>query len=130
MESQEVTIRIYQDSDHIEVDMKPFTVVAGGEDRKMPSPGNLFVSGALACAASSARGYCVNNHLPVPVGAKASIRVDPATNIIQNIDIHLILPPDFPKDRIEALERATGKCTVKKWWTNPPEFSVDTSFSK
>lgn len=130
MDSQEVMIRFAPDSDNIEVNFKPFTVLAGGADRKQPSPGILFVSGALACTVSTARGYCASNNLPLPVGAKANITVDPETNIIQNIDMNLILPADFPKDRIDALERAAGKCTVKKWWTNPPQFAVHTSVNQ
>jgi ribosomal protein S12 methylthiotransferase accessory factor len=127
MEDHEVLIQFSPDSKNIEICLDPFTVIADGGDHTEPSPGVLFLSGVLACTASTARGYCFRNNLPLPTGIKASIHVDPEKNLIDTIEMNLLVPPEFPQDHLQALEKAAGKCTVKKWWMNPPEFILRTS---
>ena len=127
MPTREVTIQFAPDSKKIEVLIDTFSVIADGGERTDPSPGALFISGLLACTASTARGYCTFNCLPAPTGIKALVHVDEETHLIDNVEMQLLIPPDFPEDRLPALEKAAGKCTVKKWWQNPPEFVLRTS---
>jgi uncharacterized OsmC-like protein len=126
MSTSEVTIQFDHTSRKIEIHLEPFTIIADGGDHTNPSPGTLFLCGLVACTASTARGYCYRNGLPDPEGLKATACVDEQTNLITCIEIQLLLSADFPQDRVEALEKAAGKCTVKKWWQNPPEFVLRT----
>ena len=129
MEKREVIVQFAADSRKIEINMDPYTIVADGGDRTEPSPGTLFLAGLMACTASTARGYCFRNNLPLPVGLKATVNFDDDEHLVDHIEMDLLIPPEFPRDHVEALERAAGKCTVKKWWMNPPEFLLRTSDS-
>ncbi|MEM5773943.1 MAG: OsmC family protein [Anaerolineaceae bacterium] len=124
MGKKEVSVRFDDDSRKIEVNLHPFTIITDGGDRTDPPPGNYFLAGVLACTASTARAYCLRNNLPAPTGMTATVNVDDDTYLISRIDMQLTLPPDFPPEYREAVERAAGKCTIKKWWVNPPEFNV------
>lgn len=126
MPSREIIVSFAQDSKNIHVQVDAFTVVADGGDRSEPSPGVLFLSGVAACTASTARGYCIVNNLPLPTGLIAQVQVNDKTHLIENIAMHVQVPPDFPPEKLEALKKAAGKCTVKKWWQNPPSFDVQT----
>jgi uncharacterized OsmC-like protein len=127
MPTREVNVSFAHDSKNIQVDIESFTVIADGGDRSEPSPGILFVSGVAACTASTARGYCHVNRLPYPTGLKAVVTFNEETHLIDSMDMQLLLPSDFPAERLDALQKAAGKCTVKKYWQNPPEFSVNAS---
>lgn len=124
MEKKEAAVRFASDSKKIEVDMGHYTIIADGGDRTEPSPGTLFLAGVMACTASTARGYCLRNNLPVPTGLTAAVTQDEETRLITKIEMKLSIPPDFPLDRLDALERAAGMCTLKRWWASPPEFSI------
>ena len=113
------------DSRKIEVDMDPFMVIADGGDRTEPSPGALFIAGVLACTASTARGYCLRNKLPSPTGMEVKVNVDEETRLVDIVAMSVLVPPDFPEDRLDALHKAAGACTVKKWWQHLPEFVLD-----
>ena len=124
MGKKEVSVRFADDSKKIEVCLDPYTITADGGDRTDPPPVNYFLAGVLACTASTARGYCLRNNLPAPTGLTATVSVDDDTHMVTHIDMQLTLPPDFPAEHVEAVERAAGKCTIKKWWLTPPEFSL------
>ncbi len=126
MSEREVSIQFASDSKEINVQVGEFTVTVDGGDRCCPSPGVFFITGLLACTASTARGYCVSNGLPLPTGMKAVVVNDDDTHLVSTVKMQLQVPADFPANRLDALIKAAGKCTVKKWWQNPPEFSVQT----
>lgn len=127
MPYNEITVSFAGDSKNIHVSLDPFTIIADGGDRTEPSPGALFIAGVAACTASTARGYCVNNELPLPTGMKAVVEIDETSRLIDVVEMQLLVPPEFPPERLEALQKAAGKCTVKKWWQNPPEFILRVS---
>jgi uncharacterized OsmC-like protein len=120
----EMTVKYAADSKIIQTSIGDFTVLADGGDREEPSPGSLFVAGLVACTASTARGYCHRHGLPFPEGMKVSASFDEETGFIESIDGELLVPPDFPPEYLDALMRAAGACTVKKWWQNPPVFNT------
>jgi ribosomal protein S12 methylthiotransferase accessory factor len=120
----EITVNYAADSKIIETNLGDFTVLADGGDRVEPSPGALFVAGLVACTASTARGYCHRHDLPFPEGMKVSASFNEETGFIESIDGEFLVPPDFPQENLDALIRAAGACTVKKWWQNPPEFNT------
>ncbi|MBI9043196.1 MAG: OsmC family protein [Anaerolineaceae bacterium] len=95
-----------------------------------PSPGKIFLAGLAACTASTARGYCEKHGLPLPTGMKATINYHNEKNIISEYNCEFIVPTDFPKEKVEALIRAAGTCTVKNFWRNPPEFHTSVIASK
>jgi uncharacterized OsmC-like protein len=127
MPETQVKVSFASDSKKIAVQFEHFTVIADGGDRTEPSPGALFVAGLLACTASTARGYCLRNGLPFPAGLEAKVRYNDQTGLVEHVEMNLLVPSEFPEEKLEALERAAGTCTVKKYWQTPPEFALRTS---
>ena len=93
-------------------------------DGLFPSPGQVYLAGLGACTASTIRGYCRRNNLPLPLGVTATVHKNDETGVIEKVDLEIQTPPDFPAERLEALLRAAEACTVKKFWLNPPQFST------
>ena len=100
------------------------TVDHGGEDAG-PSMGAMFLAGLVACTASTARGYCKKHDLPIPEKVITTFDMDDETELITNVDFKIIVPEGFPEKRLKALVRASGQCTVKGWWKNPPDFTAE-----
>jgi putative redox protein len=120
----ELTVGYASDCKNILVQIDEHTVVADGGDRSQPSPGALFIAGLAACTASTARGYCFRNDLPFPTAVKAKLSFDDDTHIVSTVSFEVQVPPDFPQERLEALQRAAEACTVKKYWLSPPQFTT------
>ncbi|MCD6475413.1 MAG: OsmC family protein [Anaerolineaceae bacterium] len=100
-----------------------YTVDQGGEDTG-PSMGAMFLAGLVACTASTARGYCKKHNLPIPEKVITTFDMDDETELVTNVNFKFILPEGFPEKRLNALVRASGQCTVKDWWMNPPDFTA------
>jgi len=99
----------------------------GGDDAG-PSMGAMFLAGLVACTTSTARGYCKKHGLPIPEKVIATIDMDEETELVANVDFKIIVPESFPEKRFKALVRASGTCTVKGWWSNPPSFTGTASY--
>jgi uncharacterized OsmC-like protein len=127
MPTREISVSFAPDSKNIQIQIESFTVIADGGDRSEPSPGVLFISGVAACTASTARGYCHRNGLPYPTGLNAEVTFNDETHLVDSVNMRVLVPPEFPAERLDALQKAAGKCTVKKWWQSPPDFSVSAS---
>ncbi|NSW51044.1 MAG: OsmC family protein [Anaerolineae bacterium] len=93
----------------------------GGEDLA-PSMGATFLAGLVACTTSTARGYCKQHDLPIPLKVIAELTEDDETELITNVRFEIIVPVEFPEKRLKALVKAAETCTVKTWWKYPPEF--------
>ncbi len=91
-------------------------------DGLFPSPGQIFKAGLGACTASTVRGYCRNNNLPLPLGVVVTMHQNDDTGMVEKVEIEIQVPADFPEDRKQALLRSAEACTVKKYWLNFPEF--------
>ena len=126
----EMTVNYAAGSKLIETSIGDFVVLADGGDRVEPSPGALFMAGLVACTASTARGYCNSHGLPFPQGMKLCASFDEDTGLIESIDAEILVPPDFPQEYLDALMRAAGACTVKKWWQSPPAFNTTAIISE
>jgi uncharacterized OsmC-like protein len=110
-----------QVGDHIVITDHPAS--NGGEDLA-PSMGATFLAGLVACTTSTARGYCKQHDLPVPLKVVAEMTMDDETELVTNVSFEIIVPADFPSNRLKALVRAAETCTVKTWWNHPPQFET------
>ncbi|HSO67667.1 MAG TPA: OsmC family protein [Desulfatirhabdiaceae bacterium] len=97
---------------------------AGGGENLAPSMGATFLAGLVACTTSTARGYCKLHDLPLPIKVIAEMTEDDETELITNVSFEIIVPPDFPQNRLKALVKAAETCTVKTWWMHPPQFET------
>jgi putative redox protein len=91
---------------------------------KYPSPGAIFIAGVGTCTASTVRGYCKSHHLPLPNKLIFTAHFNEEKEVVEKIEMEIIVPSEFPQDKLDCLIRAAGTCTVKKWWQNPPQFET------
>ena len=105
------------------------SVEHGGDDAG-PSMGATFLAGLVACTTSTARGYCKQHDLPIPEKVIATFDLDEETELVTNVDFKIVVPAGFPENRFNALVRASGTCTVKGWWVNPPSFTASAGYEE
>lgn len=102
-------------------------VVSTDQNGSAPQPFSLFLASIGTCAGIYVLGFCKHRGLPTE-GVKVVQRVhaDPATQMIGQIDLDIVVPPEFPQKYHEALVRSANRCLVKKHLENPPSFNVQT----
>lgn len=106
--------------------MGPHTVVTN-QDGSAPAPFGLFLASIGTCAGIYVLSFCQHRNLPTE-GIKVVQRVhsNPATRMVDQVDLDIVVPPDFPEKYHEALIRAADQCAVKKHLEKPPVFQVRT----
>jgi len=77
-----------------------------------------------SCTAATAYGYCYKNNLPLPTGVKVLVDEAEDGSGPTKMTFKILFSPDFPEDRIKAVQKAADACWVKKAWLNPPEFET------
>ena len=106
--------------------MGNLTVVTN-QDGSAPAPFGLFLASIGTCAGIYVLSFCTHRNLPTD-GIKIVQRLhsNPATRIIETVDLEIVVPPDFPEKYHDALIRAADQCAVKKHLEQPPRFNVTT----
>lgn len=110
----------------------PYTVQtdqppAGGGEGSAPTPFAMFLAAIGACAGIYVLGFCRQRNLPTE-----GIRIiqrdlrNPATGMVEKIDLEIQVPPNFPRQYYEALVRSAELCAVKKHLQTPPAFNIYT----
>ena len=99
----------------------------GGGDGSAPSPFAVFLSSIGTCAGIYVLGFCKQRGLPTE-GIQIIERVhrDPATGMVEKIDLEIQVPETFPDKYYESLIRSANLCAVKKHLEHPPSFNVYT----
>jgi putative redox protein len=100
---------------------------AGGGEGSAPSPFDTFLASLGTCAGIYVLGFCRQRGIPVD-GVRILQRMhhDPATGMVDKIDLEIQTPPGFPEKYLPALIRAADQCKVKKHIEKPPKFEVYT----
>ena len=106
--------------------MGNLTVVTN-QDGSAPAPFGLFLASIGTCAGIYVLSFCTHRNLPTD-GVKIIQRLhsNPATRMIETVDLEIVVPPDFPEKYHDALIRAADQCAVKKHLEQPPRFNVTT----
>ena len=106
--------------------MGNLTVVTN-QDGSAPAPFGLFLASIGTCAGIYVLSFCTHRNLPTD-GIKIIQRLqpNPATRMIETVDLEIVVPPDFPEKYHDALIRAADQCAVKKHLEQPPRFNVTT----
>lgn len=102
-------------------------VITTNQDGSAPAPFGLFLASIGTCAGIYVLSFCQHRNLPTD-GIKIVQRMhsNPATRMIERVDLDILVPPDFPEKYHEALIRAADQCAVKKHLEQPPTFNVQT----
>lgn len=103
---------------------------AGGGEGSAPAPFSVFLASIATCAGIYVLGFCRQRGLPTE-GIRIVQRAhnNPATGMVDSIDIAIQVPESFPEKYYEALVRAADQCKVKKHLENPPHFKVYTELA-
>lgn len=103
------------------------TVIPTDQNGAAPAPFALFLASIGTCAGIYVLGFCQQRGISTE-GIKITQRmhVDPATRMVREMDLDIIVPPEFPERYHEALIRAADQCAVKKHLETPPTFNVQT----
>src|SRR5215208_6772965 len=92
-----------------------------------PSPFDLFLSSIATCAGIYVLGFCQQRGLPTEgIQIIQRIHLDPATRMIDQIDLEILIPSTFPEKYRDSLIRSAELCKVKKHLEKPPRFSIIT----
>jgi len=108
----------------------PYTVQtdqppAGGGDGSAPTPFALFLSALGTCAGIYVLGFCQQRGLPTEgVHILQRVHRNPATGMVEKVDLEIQVPPDFPEKYRPAMIRSAELCAVKKHLENPPQFEI------
>jgi ribosomal protein S12 methylthiotransferase accessory factor len=99
----------------------------GGGDGSAPAPFSLFLASIGTCAGIYVLGFCRQRGIPTDdIRIRQSMTLDPATRMIERINLDIDLPQDFPEQYAPALIRSAELCAVKKHLEKPPQFDVQT----
>jgi ribosomal protein S12 methylthiotransferase accessory factor len=110
----------------------PYTVMTdqppmGGGAASAPTPFALFLASLGTCAGIYVLGFCNQRGLPTEgIRIVQRVQTDRATGKIENIELEIQVPPDFPEKYYPALVRSADQCKVKQVIENPPTFNVFT----
>lgn len=103
------------------------TVIPTDQDGSAPAPFGLFLASIGTCAGIYVLGFCRKRGLPTD-GVKIIQRLhfNAVSKMVDEVDLDIVVPPEFPEKYHEALIRAADQCAVKKHLETPPTFNVQT----
>jgi putative redox protein len=116
--------------DRVDAHFGPFTVQtdqppAGGGEASAPTPFSLFLASLGTCAGIYVLGFCRQRNLPTEgLQIREQIHRNPATGMVEKVDLEIQVPPQFPEKYRPALIRAAELCAVKKHLEAPPQFDI------
>ncbi len=103
-------------------------VIKTDQNGTAPAPFGLFLASIGTCAGIYVLSFCEQRGLPTDdIRIIQRMSVDPLTRMIDQIELDIQLPPDFPEKYKDAVIRSANLCAVKKHLESPPAFSVYTS---
>lgn len=101
-------------------------VSAGGE-ASAPEPFTLFLASIGTCAGIYVKSFCDQRGISAEgIKLVQSMNYNREKRLIDNIDITIELPADFPEKYKAAVVKSANLCTVKKHLADPPKISVQT----
>jgi len=93
-----------------------------------PTPFALFLSSIGTCAGIYVLGFCQQRGIPAEgIRIVQHIHNNRATQMVDQIDLDIQVPADFPEKYRDSLIRSAELCAVKKHLENPPTFEIKTT---
>lgn len=101
--------------------------IQGGGEGTAPTPFDTFLGSIGTCAGIYVKGFCDQRGLSTE-GIKIIQKhnFNPATRLIDKIDLEIQLPADFPEKYKDAVINSANLCAVKRHMQQPPAFDVYT----
>lgn len=99
-----------------------------GGNGSAPSPFDLFLSSIGTCAGFYVKSFCDQRNIPADkIRIIQTTDLNSDTHMVNNINIDIQLPPEFPEKYRGAVIASANLCTVKKHLMNPPKLEITTS---
>lgn len=103
-------------------------VIPTNQDGSAPAPFGLFLASIGTCAGIYVLSFCQQRGLPTEnIRIIQRMSMNPFTRMIDEVELDIQVPPDFPEKYKDALIRSANQCAVKKHLETPPTFNVHTS---
>ena len=116
----------------VDASFGPYTVLtdqpaSGGGQGSAPTPFALFLTSIGTCAGIYVLEFLQHRNLPSDdVRLIQRVARNPATGMVEEIEIDIEVPDGFPEKYLPSLTRAAELCTVKKHFQHPPQIAVRT----
>jgi putative redox protein len=97
-------------------------------DASAPSPFEYFLASIGTCAGIYVLGFCKQRNIStqgIQIIERVHHRQD--DGMVENIELEIRVPPEFPEKYRDSLIRAADLCAVKKHLEKPPRFDVTTT---
>lgn len=110
----------------------PYTVMtdqppSGGGQGEAPSPFDLFLASIGTCAGIYVLGFCRQRGLPTEgIRIQQQVKRDFQNGMVNQVDLEIQVPPEFPEKYRDSLIRSAQLCAVKKHIEQPPAFEIMT----
>jgi putative redox protein len=105
--------------------------IQAGGDSSAPTPFATFLASIGTCAGIYVLGFLRQRGIPSEgIRLVQRMQSNPFTGMVEEIDLDIIVPSDFPHKYAGALVRAAELCAVKKHFEQPPNFHVATKISQ
>lgn len=99
----------------------------GGGNGEYPTPFATFLSSIGTCAGIYVLGFCRQRGLSTEgITIAQSLKINPISGMVDEVELEIRVPQDFPQKYHDALVRAADQCAVKKHLEKPPKFNVHT----
>ncbi|MDX1601140.1 MAG: OsmC family protein [Anaerolineales bacterium] len=97
----------------------------GGGEGSAPTPFSLFLASIGTCAGIYVLGFCRQRGISTD-GLRITQRnhADPDSGMIDQVELEIKLPDEFPEQYRDTLIRTAELCAVKKHLQDPPEFNI------
>lgn len=96
-----------------------------------PTPFDVFLSSIGTCAGIYILGFCRQRGLSTEgIQIVQRIHSNPATGMVDQIDLEIQIPPTFPEKYRDSLIRSAELCKVKKHMEQPPKFHITTQVAE
>jgi len=96
-----------------------------GGDGSAPEPFDLLLASIGTCAGVYVVYFCEERGIDT-TGIKMTLQFErnEKKHLVEEVRIHIDLPPGFPPKYKTAVVKTAGLCTVKRNILNPPRFSI------
>jgi putative redox protein len=90
-----------------------------------PSPFELFLASIGTCTGYYVLSFCQKNNIPTEkMKLTARFLKNPTTHLVENIQIVIQVPREFPEKYKNAVIKAAGVCAVKRHLEQPPQIDI------
>ena len=101
--------------------------VQAGGDGSAPAPFTLFLASIGTCAGIYVKSFCAQRDIPTDeITIIQKMNYNYKTRLIDNIELKINLPKNFPEKYKAAVVNAANLCAVKEHLNNPPQIEVTT----